>query len=79
MPIVEITPEEDRSLKARAPEYLKGKRNAKRRVRWALEQLFNLMPCPDAPNRKPKRRAPPKRDGRSSLLLARRDAHVCSK
>ena len=45
MPIVEITPEEDSRLERLAPDYLKGQRNAMRRVRWGLGRLFELVPA----------------------------------
>jgi hypothetical protein len=43
MPIVEITPEEDSQLEQVVPDWLKGEKNARKRVRWGLGRLFELL------------------------------------
>lgn len=43
MAIVRTTPEEDRRLEEVVPEFLRGQKNATKRVRWAIERLLELM------------------------------------
>ena len=40
MPVIEVPIEEDRRLETIVPDYLKGDRKTRQRVRWAIEQLY---------------------------------------